>query len=491
MKDRLELWVLRAARDDLDPAPLRGLLHLSQAAEDLGDQAQQMVWLIEQREELHPILRIALGESDEVVVRVPVGGGLGGRRRPPGRPPARRRPGLPRPGHPPRRPLPVPAPGPGRPRARRRADRQRPRRGPPDPGRALRLAAHRGRGHATTLERSRTADAAQSASAWSRSIGRPAGSVPGMSERLCLLSVHAHPDDEASKGAATVHRVPRARASARSWSAAPAARRATSSTRPWTPPRCGPACTRCAWRSSTGRPRSSATTRSIMLGYKDSGMPDTPENEDPACFARADLDEAVGRLVEIIRRERPQVMLTYGDDQKGYPHPDHLRVHDISMLAFDAAADADRYPEAGEPWQRPEDLLLGLVAGPGAGACTRRSSSTASSRPTTSAGSTGPRRTTGSPPTSTSPGCTTCGPARCKAHATQIDPDVAVLVRPARRGRAAACTRRTTSSSPAARCRRPSCPRTISSPGYGSASDLRSPARAVQARIGGARWRST
>jgi uncharacterized protein with PhoU and TrkA domain len=75
MKDRLELWVLRAARDDLDPAPLRGLLHLSQAAEDLGDQAQQMVWLIEHREELHPILRIALGESEEVVVRVPVAAG--------------------------------------------------------------------------------------------------------------------------------------------------------------------------------------------------------------------------------------------------------------------------------------------------------------------------------------------------------------------------------------------------------------------------------
>jgi uncharacterized protein with PhoU and TrkA domain len=72
MKDRLELWVLRAARDDLDPAPLRGLLHLSQAAEDLGDQAQQMVWLVEQREELHPILALALGESDDVVVRVPV-----------------------------------------------------------------------------------------------------------------------------------------------------------------------------------------------------------------------------------------------------------------------------------------------------------------------------------------------------------------------------------------------------------------------------------
>ena len=75
MKDRLELWVLRASNDRIDPAPLRGLLHLSQAAEDLGDAAQQMVWLIEEKEELHPILSIALGDSDEVVVRVPVAQG--------------------------------------------------------------------------------------------------------------------------------------------------------------------------------------------------------------------------------------------------------------------------------------------------------------------------------------------------------------------------------------------------------------------------------
>ncbi len=75
MKDRLELWVLRAAAQDLDPSPLRGLLHLSQAAEELGDQAQQMVWLVEQKEELHPILALALGESDDVVVRVPVAEG--------------------------------------------------------------------------------------------------------------------------------------------------------------------------------------------------------------------------------------------------------------------------------------------------------------------------------------------------------------------------------------------------------------------------------
>jgi uncharacterized protein with PhoU and TrkA domain len=77
MKDRLELWVLRASGStpDIDPAPLRGLLHLSQAAEDLGDAAQQMVWLIEKNEDLHPILTIGLGESDDVVVRVPVGAG--------------------------------------------------------------------------------------------------------------------------------------------------------------------------------------------------------------------------------------------------------------------------------------------------------------------------------------------------------------------------------------------------------------------------------
>jgi len=72
MKDRLELWVLRAASDKVDPSPLRGLLHLSQAAEDIGDQAQQMVWLIEQREDVHPILGLALGDSDDVVVRLPV-----------------------------------------------------------------------------------------------------------------------------------------------------------------------------------------------------------------------------------------------------------------------------------------------------------------------------------------------------------------------------------------------------------------------------------
>lgn len=73
MKIRLELWVLRAASDDVDPKPLRGLLHLAAAAEDLGDQAQQMVWLIEKSSDLHPVLQVALGDTDDVVVRIPVG----------------------------------------------------------------------------------------------------------------------------------------------------------------------------------------------------------------------------------------------------------------------------------------------------------------------------------------------------------------------------------------------------------------------------------
>jgi uncharacterized protein with PhoU and TrkA domain len=75
MQDRLETWVLRSSAEALDPSPLRGLLHLAAAAEDLGDAAQAMTWLISEREEVHPILSLALGDSDEVVVRYPVAPG--------------------------------------------------------------------------------------------------------------------------------------------------------------------------------------------------------------------------------------------------------------------------------------------------------------------------------------------------------------------------------------------------------------------------------
>jgi uncharacterized protein with PhoU and TrkA domain len=75
MRERLEVWVLRSAAEQIDPSPLRGLLHLGAAAEQLGDSAQQMVWLVEQGEEMHPVLGLALGDSDEVIARVPVGAG--------------------------------------------------------------------------------------------------------------------------------------------------------------------------------------------------------------------------------------------------------------------------------------------------------------------------------------------------------------------------------------------------------------------------------
>jgi uncharacterized protein with PhoU and TrkA domain len=81
MRERLEVWVLRSAAERIDPSPLRGLLHLGSAAEEIGNAARQMVWLVEQNEEMHPVLGLALGDSDEVIGRVPVapGSGLDGR----------------------------------------------------------------------------------------------------------------------------------------------------------------------------------------------------------------------------------------------------------------------------------------------------------------------------------------------------------------------------------------------------------------------------
>ena len=75
MREHLEIWVLRAAAETVDPSKLRGLLHLGASAEEIGDAAQQMVWLIEEGEELHPVLQAALGDTDDVVIRMPVAAG--------------------------------------------------------------------------------------------------------------------------------------------------------------------------------------------------------------------------------------------------------------------------------------------------------------------------------------------------------------------------------------------------------------------------------
>ena len=168
-----------------------------------------------------------------------------------------------------------------------------------------------------------------------------------------LLAVHAHPDDESSKGAGTV-----ALAS--------------------------DAGVRCVLVCCTGgeagdilnpamdneevradiaavRRKELAQAAEILgyaevlwLGYRDSGMPGTPENEHPGNFANAPFDDAVGRLVAILRRERPHVVVTYPDIQDGYAHPDHLRVHDISVAAIRVAADSSQLSWAGPSWDVPK-----------------------------------------------------------------------------------------------------------------------------------------
>jgi mycothiol S-conjugate amidase len=169
-------------------------------------------------------------------------------------------------------------------------------------------------------------------------------------DQLCLLSVHAHPDDEASKGAGTVAR----------YLSEGVRTVLVTCTGGEAGDILNPAMDRPEVRADLPAVRLRELARAAeiigyehveLFGYRDSGMPDTPPNAHPDAFANADLDEAVGRLVEIVRRERPQVIITYGDEQSFYPHPDHLRVHDISLPAFERAGDPDAYPGTGEPWQ--------------------------------------------------------------------------------------------------------------------------------------------
>ncbi|RNL61401.1 mycothiol conjugate amidase Mca [Nocardioides marmoriginsengisoli] len=88
------------------------------------------------------------------------------------------------------------------------------------------------------------------------------------------------------------------------------------------------------------------------LGFVDSGWPEgDPKPPLPeGCFGLVPLEEATEPLVRLIRSFRPHVITTY-DENGGYPHPDHIKCHEISVAAFEAAADPERFPDAGEPWQ--------------------------------------------------------------------------------------------------------------------------------------------
>ncbi len=178
----------------------------------------------------------------------------------------------------------------------------------------------------------------------------PALRVDAAGERLRLLHVHAHPDDESSKGAATTAKYVHEGAEVVVATCTGGERGSI----------LNPAMDRPdvlanmaeIRRQEMDRAREILGIDQVWLGFVDSGLPEgdplppLPE----ASFATVPLDEAMAPLVQLIRTFRPQVMTTY-DENGGYPHPDHIKCHEISVAAFDAAADPQRYPELGEPWQ--------------------------------------------------------------------------------------------------------------------------------------------
>jgi LmbE family N-acetylglucosaminyl deacetylase len=87
-----------------------------------------------------------------------------------------------------------------------------------------------------------------------------------------------------------------------------------------------------------------------FLDYRDSGMMGTPGNDDPTSFYRTNDEEALSKIVKLVRDFKPTVMVTF-DETGGYGHPDHLTIYRLATEAFHAAGDLARYPEAGEAWQ--------------------------------------------------------------------------------------------------------------------------------------------
>ncbi|GAA3855971.1 mycothiol conjugate amidase Mca [Saccharothrix violaceirubra] len=171
-----------------------------------------------------------------------------------------------------------------------------------------------------------------------------------MVETLRLMAVHAHPDDESSKGAATMAR----------YVAEGHEVMVVTCTGGEAGSILNPAMDRPEVLENMGPIRREEMRRAAeilgiehrWLGFVDSGLPEgdplppLPEG----CFALVPLDESTPPLVEVIREFRPHVIVTY-DENGGYPHPDHIRCHEVSIAAFEAAGDPDRYPELGEPWQ--------------------------------------------------------------------------------------------------------------------------------------------
>jgi mycothiol S-conjugate amidase len=174
-----------------------------------------------------------------------------------------------------------------------------------------------------------------------------------MAEQLRMMAVHAHPDDESSKGAATMARyvaeghevmVVTCTGGERGSILNPSFQPADLAE--------SPAQMGAVRRQEMARAAQILGVRHHWLGYIDSGFPEG----DPApplpqeCFAVVPLERPTEDLVRVIRAFRPHVVVTY-DENGGYPHPDHIRCHEVSVAAFDAAGDPDRFLDAGAPWQ--------------------------------------------------------------------------------------------------------------------------------------------
>jgi mycothiol S-conjugate amidase len=170
-------------------------------------------------------------------------------------------------------------------------------------------------------------------------------------EELRLLAVHAHPDDESSKGAATMARyvaegarvmVATCTGGERGSVLNPALQGDPEVLRDMVEFR----------RREMAKAVAELGVEHTWLGFVDSGL---PEGEPPpplpdGCFALERLETAAAPLVRLMREFRPHVVTTY-DENGGYPHPDHVKCHKITVEAFDAAPDPTCYPGTGEPWQ--------------------------------------------------------------------------------------------------------------------------------------------
>jgi mycothiol S-conjugate amidase len=164
-----------------------------------------------------------------------------------------------------------------------------------------------------------------------------------------LLAVHAHPDDESSKGAATYAHYVDSGAEVLVVSCTGGERGDIQNP--------GLVEKAMAERDMAGlrrieleRARAAIGFDHRWLGYQDSGLPENDEPLEANCFALIPLEISAEPLVRVMRDFRPQVMITY-DEQGGYPHPDHIRTHELSIYAMDAAADPARYPDAGKAWR--------------------------------------------------------------------------------------------------------------------------------------------